>query len=258
MVHVFDSVILGKYDVNYYACKNCGFLSTESPYWLEESYASPINLTDTGILGRNIYLSKIVSILLSVCFNHNSKFLDYGAGYGILVRLLRDVGFDFYWSDAYAQNVFAKGFESTAGESYALTLSFETFEHFPDPIYEIDRMFGLSKNLLFSVELFDDASIPDANVWWYYGREHGQHISFYTLRTLRFIASKYNKVLYTNNKDIHMFSDEPSWKIYVSFKLFGASFLSRMTRELLFLILKAFNKGRAFDDMLYLKNKINI
>lgn len=34
----FDQAkVLGKYDVSYYVCKECGFVETEEPYWLEES-----------------------------------------------------------------------------------------------------------------------------------------------------------------------------------------------------------------------------
>jgi hypothetical protein len=30
--------------------------------------------------------------------------------------------------------------------------------------------------------------LPDE--WWYYGSDHGQHVSFYTLPTLQYIAEK--------------------------------------------------------------------
>ncbi len=38
-------------------------------------------------------------------------FLDYAGGYGVFTRLMRDIGFDFYWHDPYTQNLFANGFE---------------------------------------------------------------------------------------------------------------------------------------------------
>ena len=85
MSWIFNGKILEKYEIAYFSCSNCNFVCTEEPYWLAEAYSEPINITDTGLIGRNINLSKIVSIL---CFSFfkNKKFLDYGAGYGILVE----------------------------------------------------------------------------------------------------------------------------------------------------------------------------
>jgi len=45
--------------------------------------------------------------------------------------------------------------------------------------------------------------LPDA--WWYYGLHHGQHIGFYRLKTLQYLAEKYGKALYTNGKSCHLF-----------------------------------------------------
>jgi len=39
---IFNSVILKKYNINYYYCANCGFLQTEEPYWLNEAYGDSI------------------------------------------------------------------------------------------------------------------------------------------------------------------------------------------------------------------------
>ncbi len=83
----FSHKVLHKYDVKYYYCKHCSFLFTEEPYWLEESYKSPINVIDTGVLDRNLYLGKVVSSLIFFFFNKEEKFLDYAGGYGIFTRL---------------------------------------------------------------------------------------------------------------------------------------------------------------------------
>jgi hypothetical protein len=57
---------------------------------------------DTGIMQRNLYLSKITAFILLLFFDCRKKFLDYAGGYGVFVRLMRDYGFDFYWYDKYA------------------------------------------------------------------------------------------------------------------------------------------------------------
>jgi len=111
----FNAKILNKYDVEYFHCDNCGFLQTEEPYWLEEAYNESINVSDTGYMQRNIILSKKLTILLSLLFDKNTKFLDYAGGYGVFVRLMRDIGFDFYWQDKFSKNLLARGFEYNEG-----------------------------------------------------------------------------------------------------------------------------------------------
>ena len=92
---LFSTVILGKYSVKYCKCSQCGYVQTEEPYWLEEAYNTPINDSDTGMIMRNLWLKNIAATLIYFLFDKKRKFLDYGGGYGVFVRLMRDVGFDF-------------------------------------------------------------------------------------------------------------------------------------------------------------------
>ena len=204
--YVFDGKILSKYIVKYYYCDNCGFLQTEDPYWLDEAYSEPINISDTGYVQRNIELSKRVTILLYIFFERNGKYLDYGGGYGLFVRLMRDIGFDFYWYDKYTPNLFAKGFEYNDSYKYNAITSFETFEHFVDPISEVDKMLDITRNIIFTTEILPNP-IPKPQEWWYYGLNHGQHISFYSKKTLEFIAAKYN-LKYANLGSLHLFTEK--------------------------------------------------
>jgi hypothetical protein len=77
----FKAKIINKYEVKYFYCQNCNFLSTENPYWLDEVYKLPINISDTGYLQRNINLLKKLIILLILFFDKNAKYLDYAGGY---------------------------------------------------------------------------------------------------------------------------------------------------------------------------------
>lgn len=192
----FNAKVLNKYDVYYFKCSNCGYLFTEKPYWLDEAYKNPINISDTGIMMRNIYFSKIVSSIIYFCFDKSAKYLDYAGGYGIFTRLMRDIGFDFYWHDDYATNLLARGFEMKKDEhKYELLTAFEVFEHLSDPVEEIKKMTELSDSILFSTVTLPQ-EIPPTD-WWYYGFEHGQHISFYAEKTLRTIADKFGMNFYT-------------------------------------------------------------
>lgn len=189
---VFSHLILGKNFVKFFQCGNCRYIFTEEPYWLEEAYKSPINLSDTGMLQRNIEFSKTTSILLFTCFNKHAKFIDYAGGYGIFTRLMRDIGFDYFWYDPYCENIFAKNIEASKKpeNKYELLTAFESFEHFTNPLHEVEKMLCYSDNILFSTELIP-AVIPKLENWWYFGFDHGQHISFYTLNSLEIIARKF-------------------------------------------------------------------
>ena len=152
-----------------------------------------------------MYISKTVSILLYFLFNKNEKFVDFAGGYGIFTRLMRDIGFDFYWDDKYTSNLFAKGFEYQQQDAIEAITTFESFEHFVNPIEEIEKLLAISRNVIFSTILLPKI-IPKPEEWWYYGLDHGQHISFYSAKTLGFIAKKYG-LYYANAGGLHIFSE---------------------------------------------------
>ena len=108
---IFTSVLLEKYYTQYYQCNHCGYVQTGEPFWLEEAYNIPLNESDTGITMRNFWLRNVAATIIFLLFDHKGKFLDYGGGYGIFVRLMRDTGFNFYWQDKHTENLFAKVFE---------------------------------------------------------------------------------------------------------------------------------------------------
>ncbi|MBN2424928.1 MAG: class I SAM-dependent methyltransferase [Calditrichaceae bacterium] len=206
---LFSAKVLGKYDVEYFQCKECGFVQTEDPFWLEEAYKNPINLADTGLVNRNIFLAEKTSALLYKYFNLAGKYLDYAGGYGLFTRLMRDIGFDFYWSDPFTVNIFARYFEfNEQSEQIELITSFESFEHFADPMEQIAKMLEISPNIFFSTTLIP-IPYPAPDKWWYYGFEHGQHIAFYSPKTLYKIADIFGLNIYTNNSFLHLFTEKP-------------------------------------------------
>src|SRR5258708_1857264 len=81
---VFTAKVLGKYDVVYFRCGSCGFMQTEEPHWLKESYESAINEIDLGPVNRAIVGSKLIEGVILSSFDVNAKFVDFGAGYGVL------------------------------------------------------------------------------------------------------------------------------------------------------------------------------
>jgi glycosyltransferase involved in cell wall biosynthesis len=201
--------ILSKYDVEYYKCSSCGFVQTEEPYWLDEAYSQPIASSDVGYAYRNMSFSQVVKLLLFNFFNHQEKFLDYGAGYGLFVRLMRDAGFDFYWFDKFCQNIFAQGFEISTGENHQFDLvtAFEVFEHLVHPINELEELLKFSRNILFSTELLPENN-PKPEEWWYYATHEGQHISLYSIKSLQALAAKFGLNLYSNGASLHLLTEK--------------------------------------------------
>lgn len=236
--NIFRAKILNKFYINYYHCETCGFLQTEEPFWLEEAYAEPINATDTGYVSRNINLSKKMTILLFLFFDKNGKFLDYAGGYGMFVRLMRDAGFDFYWYDKYTPNLFAKGFEAADTEEYEAVTAFECFEHFVNPVVEIENILSFSGNIIISTELLPEP-VPEPEAWWYYGLDHGQHISFYSYRTFRYIANNYG-LNYVNHGNLHLLTRKKIQDIYLK--------VLKLSKFGLHLILQKMLKSKTWED----------
>ena len=160
-------------------------------------------------------------------------------------RLMRDVGFDFYWDDLYSKNLFARGFEYNKDDKIDLITSFESFEHFVNPLKEIENILSISTNIIFSTKILP-WPIPKPDEWWYYSLSAGQHISFYSIKTLNFLANKYDLKYYTVG-NIHIFTKKQINKLTLTcLKMLGTFFLLRF---FYFIYIKNKMKTRTLDDM---------
>jgi 2-polyprenyl-3-methyl-5-hydroxy-6-metoxy-1,4-benzoquinol methylase len=199
--------ILNKYEIRYFQCSHCGFIQTEKVYWLKEAYGDAIADTDVGYVTRNISLSNITGSIIKSVFNKGGNFIDYGGGYGLFVRLMRDKGYRFYRQDLYCENIFAKHFDITdltRDSRFELLTSFEVFEHLDNPMAELESMLAYSDSILFSTELQPEQPLKHFEDWWYFAPHMGQHIALYSLKTLKVIAETINCHLYSNKRNLHL------------------------------------------------------
>jgi len=205
---VFDKQILGRHQVAYFKCSNCGQVQTEPPYWLEEAYRDDDSKLDVGMADRCVWTAQTtVALAGKLKIGPSEPCLDWGAGSGLFVRLCRDHGMNFFYFDRYPRNVFARGFEvNPSGKSdWACLTAFEVAEHFANPADDFGALFQLAPRYIVFSTLLYNGEAPD---WWYF-TDNGQHVAFYTRRSLELIGSKYGYRLATNGRDLHLFSKVP-------------------------------------------------
>jgi hypothetical protein len=160
---------------------------------------------------------KNVQVTMMLLSKLDDALADSDGGYGVLVRLMRNFGVNALWSNYYGNNLFACRFELTK-ENLGLVKAFVAFEHFVNPTEELNRLLAIAPNVLFSTEIIADPA-PKQDDWWYYGKEHGQHIGFFRIRTLEKLALERGKFLVSNGASYHMITDKPVnqqlWKLMI-------------------------------------------
>jgi len=246
---LFKHDVLGKYTAEYHFDEEVGYIFARNPFWLDEAYSSAIAITDTGILQRNIRNVDIVGRSLLRNAHRLNGGIDLGGGIGLFVRGMRDAGFDFVWSDKYAINMLARGFEAGA-RPYDIAVAFEVLEHLENPIefLEASRDKFCFHTCFFSATCFNEHKYPGFD-WWYWGFNTGQHISFFSERTLQWMAKELGMQLWHIWDDVYAFSSL-EWKPLVNGSPSG--FLNRMRRTFHRICISKtsdpFPKSLTFDD----------
>lgn len=183
-----ETTVRRAFPTSVFRCKECGFIFFHPITWLKEAYENVLN-QDVGYIWRNLQTSQFLDryLLFSKC--EKDYFCDYGGGYGMLVRLMRDKGFRFHWYDPLAKNLFATCCEAVPKffAPYRAVTAIEVFEHLPDPLTTVIEIAKLGSQILFTTELVPEP-YPNLKEWWYFGPGNGQHVSFYSRRSLELLA----------------------------------------------------------------------
>jgi len=229
-VFTHTALHLGKFQARYHRCTYCDYWFVVNPYWLPEAYTRAIATLDTGILERNLRVSHTLEHLLPN-IAPNGNFVDWAGGLGILTRLMRDKGFNYFWQDEYAKNELSPGFEWNSHKKIQVVSAIEVMEHVEDPLVFVKNVMNQTKanTLIFSQELhknFLDTS------WWYFTPETGQHVSFYSKKTLDVLANKLELKLLTFDY-IYILTSK---KIHISISTHLKYFISKLLNKALRLI----------------------
>lgn len=201
--------VLGDVDVTYLQCPSCGLVMADDPTWLEEAYADAIAPLDVGLLDRCQILANVTSSVLRSERLRGGRFLDWAGGYGVLTRLMRDRGFDFAHTDVYTANIFAAGLTGDLdGQRFDLVTAFEVLEHLTDPVGELAPVAQATDRLLVTTQVLPSPA-PRPGEWDYYAPESGQHITFYTPRSLEELAHRLGFDGVVTSSLVHLFHRGP-------------------------------------------------
>jgi hypothetical protein len=218
---LFEAIVLGRHQARYSQCLTCRFTQVREPDWLDEAYTEAIHPTDTGLVARNVRGAAIIATFLHLSGVRGRPVLDEAGGYGILTRLLRDSGFDAYWSDRQAPNLFAAGYEwrEDLGPPAAIT-ALEVLEHFVRPCEDFGRIAARGADYIVTSTELPPGGRP-APGWAYLAPATGQHVAFYTPETLRTLGGMCGYPVVHAGRFLQVFARRsfPGWRWRAALRL---------------------------------------
>ena len=174
-----ETLVLDDVEARFRRCGTCGAVLADEPDWLDAAYSRPIGRRDIGLVQRNLQIARQVDAIVRAFGDRRRPVLDFGAGNGMLVRMLRDRGLDARYLDSYAENLFAEGFEWQAGaDRPGAVIAVEVVEHLLDPVATLAPLIEGADLLMISTEIVPDPP-PRLGSWWYYSLDNGQHITIF-------------------------------------------------------------------------------
>jgi hypothetical protein len=211
------TVLRGRIKARLHHCNNCDFLFLGNPFWLPEAYKQEF-FGDTGYIQRNLRFAKFLRLLFLTYeligfsqFRH--KACDLGAGLGMLPRLMRDYGYDYWGSDAYSGMQLIQPFVNPKF-NVSIKSAFEVVEHVPALSKFLEEQVGKPEIFIFSTLLRNSGSVPKDD-WWYYTFEMAQHISFHSSQSLALAFNSYglsSENLISHGNELHAWAGTDRWR----------------------------------------------
>ena len=172
----------------FHHCDHCGFSFLDDQFHVDQEaekarYDQHENsLEDKGYVKifEDFIASSVTPFVKSP-----AQILDYGSGpQPVLAELLKNKGFEVdIYDPFYAPNKPSK--------QYDLITSTEVFEHFNNPVAEIEKVVShLKPQAILAIMTRFSPSLEDFKSWFY--KDDSTHVSFFDLKTFSYLEKAYN------------------------------------------------------------------
>lgn len=191
--------------IDYYKCLNCEFIHMDEGKKISFDCERGIYDLHENSMESEGYVNMFSKFLENavIPFKSEGKGLDFGSGpEPVLMQIInRDYNFDMENYDLHYQPE-----KVYLNKKYDLIVSTEVVEHLDNPMEILELIYSLLKEdgiFAFMTVLHDNDDENFKN-WWY--RRDETHISFFSEKTLEFIASKVAfKIIYSDKKRVFTF-----------------------------------------------------
>jgi len=192
----------------HYICAYCSLVFVLPSEYLKEEdekkrYDLHTNSPDDP--GYKTYLHKVSDPVCERVLKGLSG-LDFGSGPGpTLSKILEEQGYDMHIYDHF----YAKD-EEVLKKKYDFITATEVVEHLYDPqtvLYRLWKMLKEDGLLLFLTQPYPCKEVFDA---WYY-KNDPTHVCFYSLSTMKWLASRWDAQLETVGKDLFIFKKRSAY-----------------------------------------------
>jgi len=191
-----------QFDMDYHRCEKCAFIYEDPKHHIDLSNEKAEYDTHNNSIEDEGYVNMFKRFMDAFePFVSGQSVLEYGSGpEPVFSQVLRQSDYQvtsydpFYLPDL-----------SYLCKSYDLITSTEVFEHFVEPMTEVEKLVGLlNEGGILAVMTQFPKDDEHFKKWWY--RRDKTHISFFTIESFKYIAEIYGlKVVYHNDKDYMIF-----------------------------------------------------
>lgn len=203
---LFRITVRQSIDTHVVQCNGCTFTFLPQSDWLHASFGDELQREDVGALDRNLLVADFLRPLIRSLSNQDITCVDWGGGYGLLSRLMRDRGINFHNYDEHTKQLFYSPAIATSDEVFDLLTLIEVSLHFTDPVEDFRKLMSRSSLVFFTCVVPPD---PIPSDWWYLMPRTGQHVAMYPIESLRRIAEILDVGLVTDGRFFHLFHSRP-------------------------------------------------
>lgn len=187
-----------QFNIIYHRCKSCDFIYMDRESVVSFKEERKVYELHNNSIEDEGYVAMFNRFINSFVEDVDGKeLLEYGSGpEPVFSELMKRRGFNVTMYDLHYYND-----DSYLNNKYDVITSTEVFEHFLDPMKELEKLIPLlnAGGVLAIMTQFPkgDEHFLD---WWY--RRDETHISFFTEKSFSYIANHFNlEIIFTNHKD---------------------------------------------------------